>query len=127
MKSGTAIDTLASALYSAIHKDLPDIEYKRGYSEEISTRRPTEYDCEVYHFPQTWSSTALGFGGLAGQAFTSSYSTVVLPDTRDVAAVYFGGRFAYLIKNPTDKFWEDVRSYQMKAVGNTSSYRQKAA
>ena len=36
--------------------------------------------CTMYVFPQTWASTALGFdehGGLGGQAFTSTYTTVV--------------------------------------------------
>ena len=52
---------------------------------------------EVYSFPQMWGSTALGFGGIGGAAMTQAQTTIVLPDDRSVAHVYFNARFAYTI------------------------------
>ena len=60
-------------------------------------RRPEIHECAVVAmFPQSWSSTALGFGGLGGQAFTSAY-TVVIEGPGGERAIYWQGRFAYSI------------------------------
>lgn len=50
-----------------------------------------------YAFPQTWGSTALGFGGIGGCAMTTAQTYVVTVQGR--VLVYFGPRFAYEIKD----------------------------
>lgn len=63
-------------------------------------RRPTPDDVHVTAmFPQMWGSTALGFGGLGGQAMTTAYTTVIECQSNGHYAVYFGssGRLAYLV------------------------------
>lgn len=50
-----------------------------------------------FAFPQTWGSTALGFGGIGGAAMTTAQTYVVLANGS--VFVYFGSRFAYEIKN----------------------------
>lgn len=73
-------------------------------------RRPSPHDCEVAMFPQTWGSTALGFDGVGGQAITSAYTVVVECVRTGFRAVYFGGRFAYLVPaRPAD---EQARCFQ---------------
>lgn len=63
-----------------------------------------------------WSSTALGFGGLGGQAFTDAY-TIVLRSALDGSyCVYFGGRFAYRVNRPNELFFEDVKRMRMEEV-----------
>ena len=37
----------------------------------------TYHKFKMYVFPQTWSSTALGFDGCGGQAITEAYTTIV--------------------------------------------------
>jgi hypothetical protein len=64
-------------------------------------------------FVQTWSSTALGFGGIGGQAFTSAYVCVIESNLLGQFAVYFGGRLAYVIERPNEKFMEDIASQRM--------------
>ena len=87
-------------------------------------RRPSPYDCEVVMFPQTWSSTALGFGGVGGQAITSAYTVVVECVRTGCQAVYFGGRFAYLVKaRPTD---EQVRCFRAHLAAQNLVERDKA-
>jgi hypothetical protein len=64
-------------------------------------------------FPQTWSSTALGFGGIGGQAFTSAYVCVIESTLVGGYAVYFCGRLAYVINRPNEKFWEDISLHRV--------------
>ncbi len=128
MRYGTAVESLAAALYSACCVDLPDVVYedrdwdayhtlvagmsrkdlRAMHSREESTgqregaritrqRRPAPAECTVLLFPQTWPSTAIGFGGIAGQALTEAYTVVVTNDADGCSAVYSGGRLAYLV------------------------------
>jgi hypothetical protein len=108
------LDVIATSIYSALLKDLPNIE-DRGKS-----RRPTLHDVEVYSFPQTWSSTALGFGGIGGQAFTTA-QTVVVSDLQH-ACVYFGGQLAYT-KAMTQELVADMQRHQMASVMNSGKYK----
>lgn len=123
------LDALAAALYSACCTDLLPIEspeyiYRRtpgkAGTEKIDTglvtqSRPRPDHCEVTLFSQTWSSTALGFGGLGGQAITNAYTTVVRGPRGDYC-VYFGGRKAYRIERPNRVFLEDLLRHQMHEV-----------
>jgi hypothetical protein len=86
----------------------------------IAQRRPMEDDVEVFHFVQTWGSTALGFGGIGGSSMTSAYTTVVLMDGS--AAVYFAGRHAYSIPEYNTEFIVDVRSQNMNARNKVGGY-----
>lgn len=127
------VESLASAVYSAIHKDLPDIEYRgwtpvmkkdgvRRTEAPIKTRRPYTDDVEVFHFPQTWSSTALGFGGMGGSSMTTAYTTVVLCGRK--SAVYFDGRLAYVLDIANRTFVEDLSSHNMAPVNECSKYKK---
>lgn len=93
-------------------------------------RRPSSHDCEVVMFPQTWSSTALGFGGIGGQAFTSAYTVVVSCRLEGAAAaVYFGGSFAYLVEHARQNqaFREDVANQRMAdCAGAKARYAPQA-
>ena len=111
-----ALTALAASLYNAVLKDLPAIHYKKYGRDEVGVRRPDERDIEVRMFPQTWSSTALGFGGIGGQAITSAYTVVIT--SGDHAAVYFGGRFAYLVKDwgSCEDFRKDLSATSMAAI-----------
>jgi hypothetical protein len=81
------------------------------------------YGIEVYVFPQTWGSTALGFGGVGGCAMTSAYTTVVICGNQ--AAVYFGARLAYKVTNPTPKFFDDLAHRNMRELGRNGGYSGK--
>jgi len=98
---------LHAALASAELKDLPDVEYetrdwdawkKDGTDIRVKKfRRPQFHELEVDMFLQGWSSTALGYGGVGGQAFTDAYTVVVSYGSR-YYCVYFGcGVLAYKV------------------------------
>lgn len=67
---------------------------------------------------QTWPSTACGFGGIAGQAFTDAETTVVNSSESDAIVVFHANKFAYLVENPTDKFREDVSNKQLDGAAH---------
>ena len=94
----------------------------------------------MYVFPQTWSSTALGFGGCGGQAITEAYTTVVetswdyVNKTDDIRglnlttsddriyAVFFDGKLAYICLNPNEQFFEDLNNRYMRPQNQSQAY-----
>lgn len=95
----------------------------------------------MYVFPQTWGSTALGFGGYGGQAITEAYTTVVemswyyvnkaddirglnLTESEDrIYAVFFDGKLAYICLNPNEQFFEDLNNRCMRTQNESQVYR----
>lgn len=75
-----------------------------------------ESELEFSVFAQLWGSTSLGFGGMGGSAMTTAYTYVVMGPHRQGAMVYFAGRFAYYVKNPSDFFNDCFVKRQMPPV-----------
>lgn len=107
-------DSLAHARYEGF----------RPIQDDRHPRRPRRDEIEVVAmFPQMWGSTALGFGGVGGQAMTTAY-TVILTIGRGEHLVYFGGRFAYEVTRPNSQFSQDVMSKNMKKVRESDKYER---
>lgn len=84
-------------------------------------RNPTPYDYEIVgFFPQTWGSTALGFGGIGGAAVTTAYTVVI--KMGKYFAVFFSNNLAYTIEDPNQQFFEDLASRNMQSVANVKNY-----
>lgn len=115
------LQVLADSLYDAAYRALPDFRHetrdwdadkhlspqeraqarKNGepFPTKIVMRRPAASECTVIAmFPESWGSTALGFGGMGGAAITDAY-TVVIRGPEGHHVVYWAGRFAYLIEH----------------------------
>lgn len=76
------------------------------FEKYIKHEYRTNPEIEVYSFPQTWGSTALGYGGIGGSAMTSAQTIVLYDMYSDVVRVYFGdNRLGYQIKEPNRKFF----------------------
>ncbi len=121
------VEEYTASVYGALFRDLSDVQTKRivsylngkaEYADDM--RRPYHSEIDIYSFPQQWSSTALGFGGIGGQAFTTALTVVVICGRE--ACVYFGGRFAYKIQKFNSKLLEDVANFAMCEVGKQRSY-----
>ena len=98
-----------------------DLPYRFDYSGKSN---PTLDDFELYTFEQTWGSTALGFGGIGGQAITSATTYVFIPmSVNQKCFVYFAGRFAYAV-DYSDKFMQDVLKCDMASVAESGKYRR---
>jgi hypothetical protein len=106
--------------WSIINKLVSEFEQ---YIKEEYKQHP---EVEVYSFPQGWGSTALGYGGIGGQAMTSAQTIVLYDMYYNVARVYFGGeRLAYQIINPSQKFFDDLGKCQMKEIYRAGVYKRK--
>ena len=124
MKSYHAVNDLHMVMAHAVYEGFPEYEYEsRDFSNPdrdarvVKKTRHTEYNLTVKAmFPQVWSSTALGFGGIGGAAITTAYTTVVESDIDASCCVYFGGQFAYRIERPNEQFFEDLMKQQMTKV-----------
>ena len=105
-----------------IEKDIP---FRIDYSKEDPLYRFNINDFSIYVFEQTWGSTALGFGGMGGQAMTTANTIVLIPiNNHQDCFVYFAGRFAYSVPY-SETFGEDVRNHSMKSVRNSMIYLRK--
>lgn len=99
----------------------------------------TYHKFKMYVFPQTWSSTALGFSGCGGQAITEAYTTVVemtsykFESSKDIGkiykkledkiyAVFFDGRIAYMCLNPNFEFFRDCNNMHMESQKGAKKY-----
>lgn len=136
-----ALSSLHSALAQAIFLDLPDVHYSdrnwakwRDLSREEQAaatknpddypdlffkkvRRPRDDETEVFMFPQTWGSTALGYGGIGGSAMTTAYTVVISSGIS--YCVYFGsGRLAYKVDvtRVKSEFLNDLNNHNMASV-----------
>lgn len=120
MNIGTPVESLAAALYTAIANPdvLADIEH--NYGRAPYKGRPTISDLEIIHFPQTWGSTSIGFGGMGGAAMTTAYTTVIL--CRNNAAVFFGGRHCYSVDDINDVFKKDLTNRRMASLQEATKY-----
>ena len=90
----------------------------------VKTRAPFEDEIVTEGmFPQIWGSTSLGFGGWGGSKITEAY-TVVFSHAGEYC-VYFGGKFAYMIKRPNEMFFDDFKKYKMKPVLDSGLYENQ--
>ena len=130
-----AIQNISNAFAHAMYEGFTLIEYEdrdwAHYSQTkedkriIRLRRHYDRDIEIYAmFDQTWSSTALGFGGIGGQAITNAYTIVLRSNILGEYCVYFSGRFAYNIKRPNEKFFQDVAKRYMAPVKEKDEYER---
>lgn len=77
---------------------------------------------DVVHFSQTWGSTALGFGGIGGQAMTSALTSVIFRNDGKID-VLFGGRKAYTVPKMNQAFFDDLSKRCLKSVSESSVYK----
>lgn len=72
-------------------------------------------------FPQTWPNTAGGFsepGMMAGQAFTTQFTTVMRVYVHNIEKEYYGVFFdtkpAYIVDNANETFFNDLKEHNLK-------------
>ena len=69
---------------------------------------------DIIVFSQSWPDTSCGFGGMAGQSFTSAFTTVIVSSEGYI--VFIGGRYAYTVKNPSVNFINDLYCRYLKGA-----------
>jgi hypothetical protein len=116
-----------------MYQGFPEIVYEtRDWDSKDKDARVTRTrrhdqpgDVGVYDmFAQSWPSTALGFAGLGGQAFTTAYTVILESQYESGCCVYFGGRFAYYVARPNEQFFTDITQRSMAPVKEHSKYER---
>lgn len=126
---------LHSSIAHAMYQGFPDIEYEtrdweawQKEKKEVLVKKTRKYQTRdltiVGMFPQIWSSTALGFGGLGGQSITTAYTVVIQSEHGHGYCVYFGGRFAYRVEKVSEKFLKDLYDRKMVKVSEVGVYER---
>lgn len=129
------ITDLAEVVAHAQYVGFADIEYEsrdwQAYRDSAGkedrriprTRRPTTRDFTVIGmFPQTWGSTALGHGGIGGASVTTAYTIVLHCGYTSEYLVYFGGRMAYKLVKPNQRFWTDLTEQNLADRASSRRY-----
>lgn len=100
-----------------LKKVLADALTRINSTREKDVRELLEQDLDVEVWMQTWGSTALGFGGIGGQAITSAPTFLIWAQNRSFGLVYFATRFAYEARYPFSKYFhESYARRQLPAV-----------
>jgi hypothetical protein len=87
--------------------------------------------CPVYRlmvfsiFPQVWSDTSCGFGGLAGQAMTTAFSVVLEDETEGIFYIFINGQYAYSAHHSSECFKEDLRKKNLSGKIGCSKYKKE--
>ncbi len=92
--------------------DIPE-EYMRcwaDYKSRVEDHQEMR-ETQVYSFQQTWGNTTCGHGGVGGQAITPAQTFVFQSDR--AWYVYQGGQFSYRIETPSEKFFDDLRDWNL--------------
>ena len=87
-------NAVAWCMHEAAEHDLPAVHIPerelRGHTRPAYDVRPhhVDHSIEVHAWDQSWPNTALGMGGMAGQAISHAPTVVVIDMSARVAAVY---------------------------------------
>ena len=125
------IEEMAKAIHETCFVHAKDVVYSdrdwdiyRATKQDVrikKVRRPIPTEVEVIGmFRQQWGSTALGFGGLGGQAITDAYTYIT--KCNGEYFVYFAGMFAYKVSNPTPMFFDHITDRKMLKVADHATY-----
>ena len=90
---------------STLIKCLDDVQ-QRWFPDETVRLFATKIELGVW--PQTFSGTGCGFGGIQGRAITQTLTTLVTHRDTGWVLVYHSGKYAYIVREPNDYFHEKV-------------------
>ena len=82
---------------------------------------------DIIMFPQIWGSTITAFDickdgtpAIGGCAMTKAYTVVIEEKITQTYGIFVDGRFAYLVTDPTDEFFEDLNNRNMASVSRAN-------
>ena len=100
-------------------------ELIKRFKKDLGEKLSLESEIDVYSFPQTWGSTALGYDGFGGSAMTTAQTIVLYNSKANIVRVYFGSdRLAYQIDNPAEEFFKDLDLKNIKSVQGSEKYNK---
>lgn len=121
------VRTLSWALMQALERDLIGQEVAAvsqtldGSGGKPVLCRPTEAQCAVAMFAQTWKAADLGMARGDLDEVVLAETVIVTGPTGD-ACVYVSTQLLYHVTSPNRRFFLDVAAQHMKAKGECSQY-----
>lgn len=86
-------------------------------------------DFDITMFPQIWGSTCTAFDILpngepvwGGSAMTKAYTVIIHEFTTDTYGVFIDDKPCYIVTDPTEMFYEDLKNKNMKSLSNSLKY-----
>lgn len=97
--------------------------FQKIKQENEQKNRYIQPNFSVTVFPQVWGSTCTAFDicpdgspAMGGDAMTTAYTTVVRETNTEHYGVYIGNKLCYIVDNPTDEFYEDLKNHNMASL-----------
>jgi hypothetical protein len=91
-------------IYS-LNQVIQQVSINLGAETTKGTIDGSTYELAVYRIlTQTWSSTACGFGGIAGQAVTKAFTVIMKNESTGNYYVFVNGQYAYAVKGTCTVF-----------------------
>lgn len=118
---------------TSMAKDLLGINEDFHWRHRDEKHEPLNQDLfDFYIFEQMWSDTSCGFGGIAGQAFTTCNVYAFVPKNREDipyvnvtiptdVIIYIGERFAYTAPK-SELIMNDIKNNNIMPVYNKDIY-----
>lgn len=98
-----------------------DKEWALLAEKEKEENRYWQPEINLYLFPQTWGSTCTAFdmddngnSVMGGCAMTKAYTIVAHEIKTEYYAVFIEEEPCYMVKNPTQQFYDDLKAGEMK-------------
>lgn len=107
-----------------------DDGFKNLFKEKTkNTKLRVPLDIEMIAFMQMWGNTSTGFDVddngnpyISGQSMTEAYTVVLHERITDYYIVFFDGKPCYMISNPTEKFYEDLKDRNMESKSRANKF-----
>lgn len=115
------VRSLSCALQCALKHDLLAVGEANGPGGRSCRRRPSEDECDVVLFVQSWTGDALGHCD-AGAGRHFEQDTVVVVGPAQDACVYVGEELLYHVTHPNRRFFLDVAAHCMAAKAESHVY-----
>lgn len=102
---------------------IKDEKWMQEWNRLKEERKFLRVNLECMVFTQTWGSTCTAFDvtpdGLAsvgGCAMTKAYTVVFRELNTEVYCVFVDNRPCYMVIDPTEKFYEDLKNHNMESL-----------
>ncbi len=125
-KEGYCILSIEKRRHRKTNIQYPDVEKLKGIAEYAMYKMYSVKKCDftIQIFKQIWGNTATGFdldekygtNIFSGQAMTEAYTTVFHEKNNNIYVVFFDGKPAYTVHEPSERFFEDLKNCTLASL-----------
>ena len=104
-------------------------EWMQEWNHLKEERKFLRVNLECMVFTQVWGSTCTAFdvmpdgsAAIGGCAMTKAYTVVFRELNTEVYCVFVDDRPCYMVTDPTEKFYEDLKNHNMKSLSEARKF-----